>query len=77
MEQKGFFKQKIGHQTLSGLVTLGAFPFLYIGGTKNINSLMYFGILLIILGMVSAPVITYMHGWNSDEAKEEAVEEKQ
>ena len=74
MEQKGFFKTKVGHQTISGLVTMGAFPFLYIGGVKDINALLYFGIFLVLLGMASSPVISYLHGWNTEEATEDTVE---
>ncbi|MDF2854959.1 MAG: hypothetical protein K0Q87_810 [Neobacillus sp.] len=70
---KDFFSTKIGHQTIAALVTILSFPFIYLGGTEHINSLLYLGILLMLGGMLAAPVIGFIHA--SKSAKRESTKD--
>ncbi len=56
-----FFSGKIGQQTIATLVTLFSFPFLYVGGTQSNSSLLNVGLVLMLLGMLSVPAITFIH----------------
>jgi hypothetical protein len=70
---KEFFSTKIGHQTIAALVTILSFPFIYVGGTEHINSLLYLGVLLMLGGMLAAPVIGFIHA--SKSAKKESTKD--
>lgn len=60
-----FFSTKIGHQTIAALVTILSFPFIYMGGTKHISSLTNIGVVLMLGGMLAAPVIGFIHAKRS------------
>lgn len=62
-----FFSTKIGHQTIATLVTVFSFPFLYVGGTQQISSILILGIVLMLGGMLAAPAIGFIHKWNKKE----------
>ena len=56
-----FFSTKIGHQTIAFMVTVVSFPFLYLGGSQHISSLLTIGIVCMLSGMLAAPVISFVH----------------
>jgi hypothetical protein len=58
---RDFFSTKIGHQTIAFLVTVVSFPFLYLGGSQHMNSLLTIGIVLMLSGMLAVPVISFVH----------------
>ncbi|MBM4761318.1 hypothetical protein [Bacillus sp. B15-48] len=72
-----FFSTKIGHQTIALIVTVVSFPFLYLGGSQHIPSLLNFGIILMLLGMLAVPVLSYVHGKKitKEEVKKEVEKE--
>ena len=59
---KDFFSTKIGHQTIAFIVTVVSFPFLYLGGSQHITSVLTIGIVLMLSGMLAVPVISFVHG---------------
>lgn len=57
---KSFFRTKTGLQTLAGLITILSFPLLYIGILGESNILMLIGMVLIICGMLSSPIMKFL-----------------
>ncbi|MBI3988505.1 MAG: hypothetical protein HY347_02690 [candidate division NC10 bacterium] len=47
-------------QTIAGLLTLLAVPFLYVGGTRGNALLLALGFLLFTTGMIIAPLLRYI-----------------
>lgn len=60
MSRSDYFKTEIGRQLLAGTVTVGSFPFLYIGGKSGSPSYLLIGILALLCGMLSVPIMTYL-----------------